>query len=243
MNVYFRKSKDKCYYISTGGKHSYEKVDWVIFYFKLCFDISYEVCGYFDNRPRINLDLIFFRLELILPFRNKWTDECDSPKWGIAYHNQKIWIYRGGKGNMNGGSKWWTFTVPWAYDWVRTSNLKKDGTWEHETKGNRKEFWSEKWNDILWKETHPYKYILKSGEVQQRLATIKVAEREWRWRSLKWTGITKRVSKTIEIDFNDEVGERTGSWKGGTTGCSYNMLINETPVEALRRMEKERKFN
>jgi hypothetical protein len=44
------------------------------------------------------------------------------------------------------------------------------------------------------------------------------------------------------IEFNDEVGERTGSWKGGTLGCGYNLLPNETPLECLRRMEKERKF-
>ena len=52
----------------------------------------------------------------------------------------------------------------------------------------------------------------------------------------------RRVSKYINIDFSDEVGERSGSWKGGRLGCSYNMQPGETPLQTLRRMEAERKF-
>jgi hypothetical protein len=114
-----------------------------------------------------------------LPFRNKWTDECDPPKWGIAYHDRIFWIHRGGKGNMNGGNKWWTFYMPWDLDWVRTSALRKDGSWEHEHRGDRKNFYENKWKDVLWIEIYPYTYTLKSGEVQERKATIRVEEREW----------------------------------------------------------------
>ena len=76
---------------------------WIIFYWTKNFDVSFEICGYFDNRPRINLDLFLFNLTLILPFRNKWTDECDAPKWGVAIHNNTFWIYRGGKGSRGQG--------------------------------------------------------------------------------------------------------------------------------------------
>lgn len=216
---------------------------YLVFYFSLVFDISFEICGYFDNRPRINIDLFFFSLTLILPFQNQWTDECDPPKWGIAYHNSTLWIYRGGKGNMKGGNKWWTFYAPWSWQWVRTSNLKKNGAWEHEVKGERKDFYKDTWKGILWSETYPYRYVLKSGEVQDRLATVKVEEMEWRWHWFKWLGFPKKVRTSIGIQFNDEVGERTGSWKGGTIGCSYELLANETPLESLRRMEKTRVFN
>ncbi len=83
---------------------------------------------------------------------------------------------------------------------------------------------------------------------------------------LKWFPYIKKVRKTIGIEFSyggaidrkvivekngfqlkkkytGEVGERTNTYKGGTLGCGYNMLPNETPLETLRRMEKERKFN
>ena len=46
----------------------------------------------------------------------------------------------------------------------------------------------------------------------------------------------------MSVNFSDEVGERSGSWKGGTLGCGYDLLKNETMEQCLRRMEKERKF-
>lgn len=215
---------------------------WIIFYFVWCFDITYELCGYFDPRHRINLNIIFCRLCLILPFKSKYTDECDPPKWGIAIHSNKFWIYRGGKGNMSGGNKWWTFDMPWSLSWVRTSVWRKDGNWEHETKENRKDFYKDYWNDILWSKEYPYTYVLKSGIIQKRTAKVRVEEREWRWHWFKWLSLTKKISRSINIDFNDEVGEETGSWKGGCTGCSYEIFSYETPEQCLRRMERERKF-
>ena len=244
----FRKTYGYYYISSTNKNNEYEYVDWLVFYWGWNFDISFELCGYFDNRPRINLDLIFFSLSFILPFRNSWTDECDPPKWGVAYHNQTLWIYRGGKGNMKGGNKWWTFYSPFSLQWYRTSMLRNDGTWEHEFKSEKlgyrnKQFWDkEKWKDVFFEETHPYFYVLNNGSVQRRMATIQVTEREWRPHWFKWLPLTKKVRKSIDIEFNEEVGERTDTWKGGTLGCSYEMLPNETPRQTLRRMEINREF-
>ncbi len=38
------------------------------------------------------------------------------------------------------------------------------------------------------------------------------------------------------------VGERTGSWKGGTIGCGNDLLPGETMEQSLRRMERDRTF-
>jgi hypothetical protein len=83
---------------------------------------------------------------------------------------------------------------------------------------------------------------LKNGTVQERFATVNVEEREWRPRWFKFTKLFAKVRRTIGVEFSDEVGERTGSWKGGTVGCGYDLLPKETPLACLRRMEKERKF-
>ncbi len=215
---------------------------WLIFYFDWGFDLSYELCGYFDARHRINIQLLFFRLTLILPIWSKYTDECSPPEWGISYHHQTLWITYGGEGNWQGGNKSWAMYMPWQFTWVRTSCLKQDGSWEHERPGDRQDFFTEKWKGLLWRETYPYVYALRSGEKQLREATLRVEEREWRWNWFQWLPFPRRVRKTIQIDFDDEVGEQTGSWKGGTVGCSYPMLPGELPEQTLRRMEKERKF-
>lgn len=143
---------------------------------------------------------------------------------------------------MNGGNKWWTMYMPWQLSWVRSSILLKDGTWEHEGRKNGKNFWQDKWEKVRWKEIHPYTYTLKSGEVQNRLASIYVEEMEWRWHWFKWSTFPRKIRKSIKVEFNDEVGERTGSWKGGCLGCGYDLRPNETPFECLKRMEKERSF-
>lgn len=88
----------------------------------------------------------------------------------------------------------------------------------------------------------PYRYILKNGTVQDRTATVSVERRAWRPRCLRWTSLFEDGRTSINVAFNDEVGERSGSWKGGTIGCGYELLPGETPEQSLRRMEAERKF-
>lgn len=95
----------------------------------------------------------------------------------------------------------------------------------------------------LYTETHDYTYVLRSGEAQDRGATITIQEWETRRRWLWWCAPLARVRRSIDVKFSGEVGERTGSWKGGTVGCGWTMLPGELPVHALRRMERERKFN
>lgn len=99
------------------------------------------------------------------------------------------------------------------------------------------------WRHVeLRKETQPrvysYQYERESGEIQKREATIHQETRIWRRFWIPW----QKVVRSINVEFSDEVGERTGSWKGGTTGCGYQMLPHETPLECLRRMERERRF-
>jgi len=223
-------------------KRSYSEYgkNWMYFHFGWHFDISYELCGYFDARHRINIDLIFFSWTIILPIWSKYSDECSSPKYGIAIHNSTVWIYRGGKGNMNGGTKWWTWDIPFiTKEWVRTSILLKDGTWEHETKGNKKDFFNDEWKSKQASWTYDY---TDNYDMDIIPTTIYVDEREWRPKWLTWTKLFAKTRRTIDIHFSKEVGKRKGSWKGGCTGCGYELLKNETPLDCLKRMEKERKF-
>lgn len=235
------------------------------------FHITYELAGYFDPRPQLVLYIIWGKLFLYLPWthlhpnpypseeeklnmdRKKKLDsivgkksknyikkvpydECDPPRYGVYYHERSFWFPYGNKIKC--------IHLPWELNWIRTSCLKKNGEWEHETKKSRdKNFWDkEKWGDTLYSETHPYQYTTKNGTVQNVTATIGVEEREWRWRWFMWFKFINMKKKTIDVNFSDDIGERKGSWKGGTTGCGYELLPNETPFECLKRMERERKF-
>ena len=198
---------------------------------------SFQFYGKDEESPlRLTMALLGFYLSINISNKLSDTYKNNDKSWGFYYYvDTHDFVIRNGQKSK-------LIPMPWALTWVRTSMLKKNGEWEHEIKGDRKNFYDQKWNDILFKETHPYKYVLESGKVQNRLAIIKVKEMEWRRVGWKWSKMGRLVKKSIEIEFDSEVGERCGSWKGGVVGCGYDMLKNETPLDTLRRMERERKF-
>lgn len=128
------------------------------------------------------------------------------------------------------------FYVPWSWGAAVSSEVLSDGEfvpkiYDGDKKDNRTVY------------TSPYTYILRDGTVQRVTASYYVERSVWYWRIFrKWKIGPKKVYVGIWVDFSSEVGEGTGSWKGGALGCGYEMLPHEWPIEALRRMELERKF-
>ena len=92
----------------------------------------------------------------------------------------------------------------------------------------------------LW--VYSYRYRLKSGDVQDRTATVYVYRQAWRYNWLRWGPLFEVEKRFIWISFDEEIGEGAGYWNGGCVECSYEMLPEETPVHALRRMERQRLF-
>lgn len=248
-----------------------EDSKWVSFYPKFNSSFFVEKAGYFDERPQIHtsltqvivllcLPLVFFsawflllipfvffgwgKLYINLPIKTGIQD-CESAAWGFSYHNNTIWIYIGGGSNFEGGKKWKTFSMPWEYDWVRTSTYLRDDTWFDETNKKRvswknEGYGTQKWlRENKWTKTLPF--IDKYDDTTVN-ATISVTAREWRPRAFRWTSLFSRTKKQIDIEFDKEVGRGKGSYKGGTLGCSYEMREGESPIQCLKRMEEERIF-
>ena len=203
------------------------------------FDICYQGNSY-DSRANLQIYIIWGKLFLKFGKNKEYIeseyDDRESKRYGIGYHSDDPSIY------LRYGRKFNFIYLPWSYDWVRTSNLRSDGRWENESPGNHKDFYDDsKWGSILFKESFDYKYVLNSGKVQNVVATIKVVEREWRMRGLKWTSFKNKTRKTIDVNYSNEIGERSGSYKGGVCGTGYEMKGNETPLQTLRRMERDYK--
>jgi len=138
--------------------------------------------------------------------------QCSGPTYGFQFYEDLFWL-KYGKNKGTRNDPRIAISMPWA--------------------------WKHKEHKVLTTpEEHPYTYTLRSGEVQHRTAVIKAETREW---TRYWLPF-RLVKKTIDITFSDEVGERSGSWKGGVIGCGYEMKPNETPLQTLRRMEIERTF-
>lgn len=177
-------------------------------------------------------DLDLFGFLIAIPFLDRWAWQPHEimERWGFTPCGRTIQFYWGRH------CKVWH--LPWDFVHIKTDVLRPDGTWTKRTRDYAGEE-----PDGRELQTFDYTYTLRSGEIQNRKATVCVERTEWRWRCLKWCRWFARVKQFIWVDFDGEVGEGTGSWKGGTVGCGYSMLPGESAEQTLRRMERERKFN
>lgn len=166
------------------------------------------------RRAWVRLGFGIAQIAISFPWSNVVPDnfQCSGPTYGFTFFGDGLHMHWG-KCNGTRGDPFKIVAMPWQWRHVKHKVLSEP-------------------------EQHPYKYVLRSGEVQERIATVNAESRSW-WRP--WPPFW-RVSKSINVTFSDEVGERTGSWKGGTIGCGYKMRRGESPYMTLRRMERERKF-
>jgi hypothetical protein len=215
---------------------------------------SLEGCRF--GKPSIGLCLFeegfcldFFGLLLSLPFLDRWRHEPREmmEKWGVYL-------------DCCGSKTWFSFDsivlcwgdytkflhMPWEWRHHSTTVRRPDGSFvksvaSYEEGPNNppdgREYLSA-----------PYHYMLDNGEVQHVTATINVERMEWRRKFTRWLPafmgpLFAKSRVCIDVRFDDEVGERRGSWKGGTIGCGYEMKPGEEPLETLRRMQRERRFN
>lgn len=74
---------------------------------------------------------------------------------------------------------------------------------------------------------------------QRILATTFIVEREYHWGEgwFKWLELFRkaRIYRTLEINFEHEVGYEKGSWKGGLIGHSIELLPGELHEAAFKR--------
>lgn len=207
--------------------------------------LAFALCNFGDDDGghfSLHIHLGFPNIYLRLPFLRREPKEMMDRLGFMLFERSELHLDMGDWGKI--------IHLPWGLDFYRHSVLMADGTWLHDmADACRKNKNYDRWRDFhekveqgAQKWVFPYTYTLRNGEVQHRTATIKVEEWEHRRRCLKWTKLLRKVRRSIDVKFDDEVGERTGSWKGGTIGCGYEMLPDETPEQTLRRMERDRAF-
>jgi hypothetical protein len=142
---------------------------------------------------------------------------------------------------------YWSWHLPFfSFNHYSTEVLSTDGkrTVYLELAKDRSRDWKDRFAEkeaaqAANSEVHPYTYVRRNGEVQNRTATCYIDRMTW---TRKWFPFFKHVKTSIWVTFNEEIGEEVGSWKGGTTGCGWELRRGETILQSLRRMEAERFF-
>lgn len=179
---------------------------------------------------------------------------CHESRTGIGIHNGAVWFYPWtDEHESRSDHPWWKKPYCWHFPWTFDHHLTEVLEHKANLPGLQKPIWNDSGKKFLESyderkkaeasvtEIYDYEYRLKNGEIQNRKASVFVVRMTWRAR---WYPIIpiKKTLTSIDVAFDDELGEGTGSWKGGTIGCGWDMEPGETPVETLRRMEKERVF-
>jgi hypothetical protein len=212
--------------------------DWMEFYpgfYKWAF--TYKPSNGVNRKLRISLfyGQFFITLKAKKPPKYKY----ERPEYGFYFYSvgskipDSLYIQTGKKNKY--------ISMPWEYDWVRTSRYLKDGTWAHRTKNNLIDFCDKEYEEKTYYETHMYYYI-HDYLFQETEAVCHIMEREWRPKWFKWTPLFKKVIKDVEVEFKTPIGRGVDSYKGGTYGTSHKMRSNETIKQTLKRMMKERIF-
>lgn len=213
-----------------------------------CFNLTFAKCGYFDGRPEIKLGIIFWTVIIKLPFVNKkWEEECDPPKYGISIHHNAFWVYYGGEGNMNGGTKF----IAWYIPFVTRYHYK------HEVWGRDSLGWIDVTDDSVYKrrvgylnyenkdkptEALVYHGTWKDFDGEEVPAIYRLERRTWRRKWLMWTSVFDLQRTEIEVSFKSGVGKGKGSWKGGVYGTGFEIKPNESPHECFERANRENRL-
>lgn len=187
-----------------------------------------------DDHNTLVIGIIACTLYVNVP---RWPNRDYDIEMGYGFSFTDIGLH------LHWGKRTKVLWYPWSWEFYKRWELVSGGSY-----AAGREFWIEvprrmNHGELATKHQYVYTYNRKNGDVQKVVATYYVGSMEHRWRWLQWLPFPRRVSKFISVDFSNEVGEGTGSYKGGVLGCGYDMLPGESALECLQRMERERKFS
>lgn len=178
-----------------------------------------------------------------------WAKSPDAGYWdehpreyGFCLHEGHLSIYLGPQTHDSTTTKSWSCFLPWT-DWRHIRKSLYDDKGEHfwtEWDTKRREFrTSWRATDAAEKACPARVFVIEDVDGKHIRATTRIVVREWRlgtkW--CKWLSLfaRPRIRRSLNIEFNEEVGPEKGSWKGGLIGTGIDMLPGELHEAAFRR--------
>ena len=199
------------------------------------FKIYEDEAEHGGTQYRLSAEFLWFWVNTLLFYTrretSRWDDKCRS--WGFYFMDRINFVWRW-------GAFYWSFDLPFvstvfvkheilSLDRRRIVHRCSHGLVDMEAQDRAKAA-----NTVQL----PYRYRLKNGEVQSAIASVVVERWTRRW---KWTPFMA-IEDSIWATFSEEIGPGRGSWKGGVTGCGWNMEPEESVVHCLQRMQEQRRF-
>lgn len=188
---------------------------------------------------------------IIKPWRN-WVDLskeswAKSPgywdehprEFGFSYSEGSLHVHYGPQTHDSDTTKSKCYFIPWK-EWrhVRRSYYGLKG--EHiadEPQGRWLDTYKER--ETIKQKVPTARFKFRDFDGEEIEVTTRIEEMQWergvgwfKWLSWVWPS---KIRRSLDLDFSKEVGPEKGSFKGGTTGHSIDMLPGELHEHAFRR--------
>ncbi len=173
-----------------------------------------------------------------------WYWDVTPRKYGLSLNHGHLSVYFGRETHDSRTDQNWGCFLPWT-QWrhVRHSLYGLDGShfWT-EPKGAKHSLAE----PSAWEAYRAAKdacptaaFAFEDFDGERLTATTRIEEREWHFGAgwFKWLSWfrSRKISRSLDIEFSGEIGRDKGSWKGGTIGTSIEMLPGELHEASFRR--------
>ncbi|PWJ88412.1 hypothetical protein C8D77_111135 [Mesorhizobium loti] len=193
----------------------------------------------------------FWDAETIERLGRDWYWDTHEREYGFTYSEGHLSVMLGRQTNDSSTEQRWGKFLPWT-QWrhVRKSFYGING--EHVATmpdtGKSYTLDSGRWERerAIEKATPTVSFAFDDFDDERLTVTTMIEEWEWKFGTgwFKWLSLFRKpkIRRSLDLQFSGETGERKGSWKGGTTGHSIDMLPGELHGAAFRRYCREHKM-
>ncbi len=167
-----------------------------------------------------------------------WYDIHKPREFGFSVSDGAMHVHYGPQTFDSSTTKSRCIFLPWCHwRFIRNSHYDLDGEHFHtDFECARSSFCA---TQAVEEKCPKVQFDFDDYDGERITATTHIEEREWQfgtgWCSwLSWF-VPRKVQRTLELNFDKEIGTAKGSWKGGTMGTGIEMLPGELHEQAFRR--------
>jgi hypothetical protein len=236
------KYKNRWIYLTSGDAEDYPGCKLIIACFKIY--ITFNLPPIIKPKQQ-KVIVKYNREEFIKKQERDWYYNYIERQYGISYCDNHICIRYGIQTGDSTTEKSYGFFLPWN-EWRMIDHRLYDdcGEFFYGTTDDYN-FYSEegksKYDKLCNAKEKVPKVVFEFKDFDGEIitATTFIEEREWLRGEgyFKWISsfYKSKIRRDLEIEFSSEVGERKGSWKGGTLGHGIEIINNESHEETFKR--------
>lgn len=164
-------------------------------------------------------------------------------EYGFRFSDGSLHLYFGPQTHSSVDTKSKVFFLPWKnwrfirQSWYGPTGQHIETLWETKDREVRSAQWD--WRREFEKTLAKTRFEIEDYDGQRIGVSTHIEEREWRFGTgaFAWLSLFRRrkIVRSLDIEFDKEVGKEKGSWKGGLIGTNIEMLPGELHEAALRR--------